>query len=186
MKKLLICSPSHALRGGVETIVNDLCRELPKRGWEAILALGKGSRFNDVRAYRNAYPDLPITEIDGTRGTRQGRLETLVELIESVRPDALLSARIFDAYEAATRLKGLRLWPRLVVAIRAFEPHYIYDARLYKDCIDLCAVDGNLLTAALVEWCGLAPSNVANIPGGVRPPSVQVEPRVPRATLRIG
>jgi glycosyltransferase involved in cell wall biosynthesis len=186
LKKLLICSPSHALRGGVETIVNDLCRELPGRGWDAILALGKGARFNDIDAYRNTYPDLPIIEIDGTKGTRQARLDSLNALMEQVRPDAVLSARIFDAYEAVARLGHSHLRPRLIAAIRAFEPQYLFDARTHRDCIDLFAADGNLLSAALVDWCGIEPSRVVSIPGGVRAPSVQIEPRKLRDRVRIG
>lgn len=186
MRKLLICSPSHALRGGVETIVNDLCRELPQRGWDVTLALGKGARFNNVEAYRNAYPDLPIVAIDGTTGTRHGRLKSLTKLIKSTVPDVVLSARIIDAYEVAATLKNRRIGPRLAVAVRAYEPHYLYDARLYRDCIDLCVADGKLLTAALIEWSGFAPDRVANVPGGIQPPHLRIPPRQLKRQLRLG
>jgi glycosyltransferase involved in cell wall biosynthesis len=186
MKKLLICSPSHALRGGVETIVNDLCRELPKRAWEAILALGKGSRFNDVRAYRNAYPDLPITEIDGTRGTRQGRLEALAELIERIRPDVVLSARIFDAYEAVSEFKKHQPKLRLAVTIQAYEPHYLYDLRAYRERVDLCVTSGNLIRQAVIQWSNFPEDRVVSIPGGVSVSRILLAPRHPKSPIRIG
>src|SRR5258708_3246469 len=102
---VLICSPSYAVRGGVESIINDLSRELPKRGWNAVLGLGKGGHFNDVSRYRKAYHDLPIVEIDGTRGTQQARVDALKAIIRRVRPDIVLSARIYDVFPAVSSLK---------------------------------------------------------------------------------
>lgn len=185
-RTVMICSPSHSVHGGVETILHDLCRELPARGWEPLLALGKGSRFNDVEAYSRAHPDLPTVEIDGTKGTRPGRLEALTKLVEDRQPDIVISARIFDVYEAVANLKQRRRAPRLATMVRAYEPHYLFDARLYKDNIDLCVVDGNLLAAACLNWCALNPDRVVSIPGGIRPPGVPVTPRTPGNILRIG
>ena len=87
MNTVLICSPSSSLHGGVENIIKDLCNELPARGWKATLALGRGTCFNNVDAYRKEYPDLPIIEIDGTGGTRDSRLESLTNVITRERPD---------------------------------------------------------------------------------------------------
>jgi glycosyltransferase involved in cell wall biosynthesis len=185
-KKVLICSPSHTIHGGVETIIDDLCRELPARGWKPLVALGKGSRFNDVEAYSRAHADLPAVEIDGTKGTRPGRLEALAKLVEEYQPGIVISARIFDAYEAVSRLKQQRRAPRLAVMVRGYEPHYLFDARLYKDNIDLCVVDGNLLATACLNWAGLNPDRVVSIPGGIRAPKVPVHPRTAGNTLRIG
>jgi len=185
-KKLLICSASHAAHGGVETIIDDLCRELPRRGWEPLLALGKGSRFNDVEAYRRAHQDLATVEIDGTKGTRPGRLEALTRVLRDSQPDIVISARVFDAYEAVSLLKHQRRAPRLAIMVRGYEAHYLFDARLYRSNIDLCVVDGNLLAAACVTWCGLTRDRVVSIPGGIRAPKVQVHPRTAGKTLRIG
>jgi glycosyltransferase involved in cell wall biosynthesis len=185
-RRLLICSPSHALFGGVESIVSDLCHELPNRGWDAILALGKGSRFNDVSAYRKAYQDLPITEIDGTKGTRQARVEALIELVERTRPDALLSARIFDSYEAVGECKKRQPKLRLAVTIQAYEPQYLYDLRAYRDNVDLCVTSGKVIRMAAIHWCNLPENRVVSIPGGVSASTVPLEPRHPRVPIRIG
>src|SRR6266403_608647 len=184
--KLLICSPSGAIVGGVETIVNDLCRELPKRGWEAILALGNGTRFNNVDAYRSAYPDLPIIEIDGTKGSRQARFESLAGLVEHMRPDVVLSARIFDAYEVVTEYKRYQPNLRLAITIQAYEPHYLYDARKYRGSIDSCVTSGELIRNACIQWADLAEDRVVSIPGGVSLPTIPVSPRRPRSPIRIG
>jgi glycosyltransferase involved in cell wall biosynthesis len=186
MKKVLICSPSHAVYGGVETIVADLCRHLPTFGWQAILGLGKGGRFNDVERYRKAYPDLPALDIDGVRGTRQARWEGLREAIRAVRPDVVLIARVFDAYPVVSALKQRRGAPRLAVTIQAYEPHYLIDAWLYRQHIDLCVTSGEMLRKAVVGWSGLPEERVFNIPGGVRSPSVPVFSRSPGDVLRLG
>lgn len=185
-RRLLILSPSHAVRGGVETIVNDLARELPARGWETVLGLGAGARFNDVDAYRAAHPELPIVPVDGSGGTRQARVEAISSVMRRVRPDVVLAARVFDAYAAVARARRRGGGTRLAVAIRACEPHYLYDARLHRDGIDLCVVDGELLRALAIDWSGLEPDRVVSIPGGIRPPEVPVGPREARGVLRIG
>jgi glycosyltransferase involved in cell wall biosynthesis len=186
VKKLLICSPSHAVHGGVETIIADLCRHLPGSGWDAVLGLGRGSRFNDVARYREAYPDLPVIEIDGVGGTRQARQEGLRRAIRAFGPDIVLVARVFDAYPVVATLKGSVNAPRLAVTIQVYEPHYLFDARSYKDQIDLCVTSGALVSRAAIEWAGLPEERVVSIPGGVRRPEVAVAPRNPRALLRLG
>jgi glycosyltransferase involved in cell wall biosynthesis len=184
--RVLICSPSHAVYGGVETIVADLCRYLPAFGWEGVLGLGKGAHFNDVTRYRAAYPDVRIVEIDGVRGTRQARREGLLETVQEVRPDIVLIARLFDAYHVVSVLKRRRGGPRLAVTIRAYEPHYLFDAQLYRDHIDLCVADGEMIRRAALEWTGLPEERVESIPGGVRPPEVEVSPRESGDMLRLG
>lgn len=186
MKKLLICSPSHAVHGGVETIVADLCRHLPAFGWAAVLGLGKGGRFNDVAKYREAYPDLPMVEIDGVRGTRQARREGLLRTIRAVHPDVVLIARVFDAYPVVSALKRKRGAPRLAMTIQVYEPHYLFDARLYRDHIDLCVTSGEMIRRAAVGWAGLPQDRVVSIPGGVHFPEVPVSPREPGDVLRLG
>lgn len=186
MNTVLICSPSNSLHGGVENIIKDLCNELPRRGWEPRLALGRGSRFNNVEAYRQEYPDLPIIEIDGTRGTRASRLESLTNVIRKAQPDVVLSARIFDAYEAVSALKAHQRGPRLAVTIQAYEAPYFFDARLYRNNIDFCVTAGDLTRTAVTHWCGLQEERVVSIPNGVNLPIAPVDPRRFAPPLRIG
>jgi glycosyltransferase involved in cell wall biosynthesis len=186
MPRLLICSPSHAIHGGVESIAADLCRHLPALGWEALLGLGRGGRFNDVGRYREAYPDLPVVELDGTRGTRQARREGVLHAIRASAPDVVLVARVFDAYPVVSALKRARGAPRLAVTIQAYEPEYLFDARLYRRHIDLCVTSGELLRRAAVDWAGVPAERAVSVPGGVRPPEVPVAPRDRGEILRLG
>jgi glycosyltransferase involved in cell wall biosynthesis len=74
----------------------------------------------------------------------------------------------------------------LAVTIRGYEPHYLFDARLYRDHIDLCVADGRMIRTAAVEWTGLPEERVESIPGGVRPPEVEVSARGSGDALRLG
>ncbi|MDQ5846449.1 MAG: glycosyltransferase family 4 protein [Acidobacteriota bacterium] len=185
-KTLLICSPSFALRGGVESIINDLCRELPHLGWNVVLGLGKGSRFNDVSKYRQTYPDLPIVEIDGTRGTRLSRVAALKTVIRKINPAIVLSARVYDTYAAVNELKTDNGSPRLAITIQSYEPHYFYDARSFRESVDLCVAAGNMIQAAATNWSGLPVDRVVSIPSVVRPPNRTTSPRRLGDQIRIG
>jgi len=83
-KRLLICSPSLSPYGGVEIIIAGWYREPPKRGWDFILGLGSGALYNKVSNYSREDPDLSIVEIDGTKETKQARLESLKKLTRNI------------------------------------------------------------------------------------------------------
>ncbi len=175
------------MHGGVEHIINDLCLELPDRGWETLLGLGKGARFNDVEKYRQQYPDIPIIEIDGSKGARQSRVESLIRVIQYVNPDIVLSARLFDAYTAINQLKQKRRG-RLyfAVTIQAYEPPYFYDIKLFQKCVDLCITSGDMIKQGLIAKSRLPENSVVSIPGGVRAPKQAIRPRRFQEPLRIG
>ena len=186
MKRLLICTPSHNLYGGVESIINDLCRHLPARGWEATLALAKGTRFNDVERYRQTYPDIPAITVDGTGGTRQSRRENLIREIRRFQPDVVMNARIHDLFPVMTELKRRGGAPRFVATVRVYEPGYIHDVRNYQNIIDLCVVSGAIIAAACARFSELPSERIVSIPGGVHPPDVPVLPRERPEVIRLG
>jgi glycosyltransferase involved in cell wall biosynthesis len=132
---------------------------------------------------------LPVVEIDGRGGTRQARLEAVDRVLTATRPDIVLSARLFDAYEAVARAKQATLMaraaPRLAIAVRVYEAAYIHDAGLYRNVVDLCATDGRLLTDACSALAAIPHERLANLPGGVHPPCLSVRPRRPQEAIRI-
>src|SRR5437763_1315751 len=73
MKRLLICTPTHTLHGGVERIVESLAARLPEHGYDVTFALARGTRFNDPDRFRAEYPNIKSIDIDGTSGTATGR-----------------------------------------------------------------------------------------------------------------
>src|SRR5262245_54223381 len=124
MKKVLIVTPSAYLRGGVETIIHDLCRELPHLGWCSELGLAAGNRFHIISRYSVAYPYVTLHPILPQFPTRRARVEAIMCVVRDVAPDIVLTARIADAYEAIARLKFTGKAPRLGVAVRGLEAQY--------------------------------------------------------------
>jgi glycosyltransferase involved in cell wall biosynthesis len=186
MPKVLIVTPSAYVRGGVETIIHDLCAELPRFGWSAELGLAAGERFHIVSRYKAAYPEATLHPILPRFPTRRARVEAIISVVREVAPDIVVAARIADVYEALARLKLAGEAPRLGVAVRGLEAQYVHDVSAYRDFIDACFVDGRLIERACTELASIDSDRVFNLPGGVRPPVAAVEPRVAREVLRIG
>lgn len=178
--KLLICTPTASLQGGVERILEALARGLPPRGIEVIFALARGARFHDPDRFRAAFPFIKSADVDGTSGTAYGRRAALKRVVAEVDPDVVLIARMFDAYPACSALKrdGHRL--RLTTTIQAYEPQYFADLRRYAEFVDLCVTSGELIAN---EARAIVP-HVVSIPGGVMPASRRVVHR--DGPLRIG
>ena len=187
MPRLLIVSLSHNPRGGADRIVADLCRELPSQGWDTVLGLTQGAVFNIPDRYTEVHRNLSTIEVDGTLGTRTGRLRSLKNVIRKVSPDVVLSMRVFDVLEAVSLLKSVNQSsaPRLVMGIRAFESPYFADLRRFRENIDFCVTSGNLIADACYRVAGIEADRVESIGGGVKSPSVVVYPRNPGSTVRL-
>ena len=184
MKKVLIAMPCHSLHGGVETIMNDLARALPSRGWEVILGLAGGAQFNKPELYEAEHQGIPTTHITSLSGTCEGRVRALVSSIRHVRPDIVMSARIFDLYEAVRRLKPAFPQLRFATAIQCYEHDYFTDLARWSKQVDFCMTSGELIRQACAQLCGMELSRVTSIPGGVAPCEL---PRPTRSgALRLG
>jgi glycosyltransferase involved in cell wall biosynthesis len=170
MTRLLICTPTYSLQGGVERILEALSLHLPARGFDVVFALAHGARFHDPARYRAAFPGIQAVDVDGTSGTAYGRRGALRRAIEGVDPDVVLIARMFDAYPVASALKreGHRL--RLAVTVQGYEPEYFVDLVAYAEFIDLCVTSGELIGGAVPRFTTLPADRVVSIPGGVAAP----------------
>ncbi|HYC62599.1 MAG TPA: glycosyltransferase family 4 protein [Thermoanaerobaculia bacterium] len=167
MARVLICTPTHYLQGGVERIMESLARHLPSRGFEVVFALAKGKRFHDPDAFRRAFPDVRGVDVDGTSGTVYGRRRALRRVMFETDPDVVLIARMFDAYPVASALKraGHRL--RLAVTVQAFEREYFVDLARYREFVDVCVTSGRRI---LDEVQRMTSVPAVSIPGGVASP----------------
>ncbi len=167
MTRILICTPTHYLQGGVERIMESLAVGLPARGLEVLFALAKGARFHDPAAFRSAFPVIRGVEVDGTSGTAYGRRRALRRVILETDPDLVLIARMFDAYPvvSALKLEGHRV--RLAVTVQAYEADYFSDLERYQDFVDLCVTSGDRILGEVRRRTSV-PS--VSIPGGVAAP----------------
>lgn len=181
MTRVLICTPTYYLQGGVERIMESLAQHLPSRGFEVLFGLAKGARFHDPAAFRAAFPAIRGIDVDGTGGTVYGRRRALRRVILETDPDVVLIARMFDAYPVCAALKreGHRL--RLTVTVQAFESDYFADLERYQDFVDVCIASGNRILGE-VERRTSVPA--VSVPGGVAPP-LQLR-HAQEGPLRIG
>jgi glycosyltransferase involved in cell wall biosynthesis len=181
MTRVLICTPTHYLQGGVERILESLADDLPARGIEVLFALAEGARFHDPAKFRAAFPRIRGIDVDGTSGTVYGRQRALRRAIVDADPDLVLIARMFDAYPVVSRLKLEGHRARLAVTIQAFETDYFADLEHYRDFVDLCVASGERIAG---EARRRTPVPTASIPGGVAAPSRLRESH--DGALRIG
>jgi glycosyltransferase involved in cell wall biosynthesis len=182
--RVLICTPTAYLQGGVERILESLATHLPSRDIEVMFALAKGVRFHDPDAFRAAFPSIRGIDVFAPSGTSYGRRTALRRVIETVDPDLVLIARMFEAYPVCSALKrdGHRL--RLAVTVQAYETDYFVDLARYESFVDLCVTSGELIASAARQFTNLPASTIRSIPGGVAQPRVARTPRP--AGLRIG
>jgi glycosyltransferase involved in cell wall biosynthesis len=181
MTRVLICTPTYYLQGGVERIMESLAADLPPRGIDVLFALAKGARFHDPAKFRAAFPAIRGVDVDGTSGTVYGRHRALRRVIVEHDPDVVLIARMFDAYPVVSKLKLEGHRTRLAVTIQAYESDYFSDIERYQDFVDLCVASGERIATEVRRRTSVP---AVSIPGGVAPPR---RPRVAHdGPLRIG
>lgn len=167
MTRVLICTPTHYLQGGVERIMESLAADLPARGLEVLFALAKGARFHDPAKFRAAFPGIHGVQVDGTSGTVYGRRRALRRAIVATDPDVVLIARMFDAYPVVSALKLEGHRTRLAVTVQAYESDYFADLDRYQDFVDLCVASGERIATEVRRRTAVP---TVSIPGGVAPP----------------
>ena len=175
LKRLFVCTPTHATQGGVERILEALAIGLPQRGYEVIFGLAKGARFHDPKRFREALPSIRGVDVDGTTGTAYGRRRALRRAIVKADPDVVLIARMYDAYPVASQLKAQGHRLRLAVTVQAYEAEYFPDLRAYGDWLDFCVTSGQLIANAVEQFTTLPRERIRSIPGGVAAPRRFVE-----------
>jgi len=180
--RLMVCTPTHSLQGGVERILESLAQHLPARGIEVVFALAEGARFNIPSRFREAFPIVRGVDVDGSSGTAYGRRRALRRAILDTQPDIVLIARLFDAYPVVAELKTRGHPLRLAVTVQAYESEYFVDLGRYAPFVDLVVTSGELIARAARQFTSAR--RVVSIPGGVAPMRV---PRVAgQGPLRIG
>lgn len=170
MPRLFICTPTAALHGGVERILESLAIHLPFRGFDVLFGLARGARFHDPDRFREAYPAVRGVDIDGRSGSIYGRQRALRRAIMEAQPDLVLIARMFDAYPVCSELKLRGSSLRLAVTVQAYEPNYMVDLARYAEFVDVCVASGELVAAAIRHFTPLPSELVRSVPGGISPP----------------
>jgi glycosyltransferase involved in cell wall biosynthesis len=187
-RRLLFCTQTAHVRGGLETWLDEVVPFLESRGWDVIIGLARGRRFHDPEAYRAAHPRLRRTvELDGRWGTRESRVAALRALLREARPDVVVPINVADLLEAVAREKLEGNGVRLVTMLRAQEPHgELADLRLYREFIDIAVGGNRLLRALLARWSGIAEERLRWIPPGSRRKTASARIAKPADRIRLG
>jgi len=167
-RRVLVCTQTANVRGGLETWLDEFVPFLAAREWQPVFALARGHRFHDPDRYRAAHPLFSDTvEIEGV--ARELRVASLQRAIRRTKPDVVVPVNVADAIEAVAREKLRGSNVRLLTMLRAIEPWgELEDLRRFGAFVDV-AVGGNRLLARLIEaWSGISESRVRYIPTGTR------------------
>lgn len=186
MTRLLFFMQTGSTIGGVETWLDRACKHLSGRGFEPVVGLVRGLKYNLPERYRENHPDLNMIEIDGRGLNREGRIHALMRGIRKVRPAIVLPLGIVDANAAVVKCKLAGDDVRLLAHAQGNLPPMLADLRLYRDWFDRVVCPGRLTRRMLVEWGGFAPERVEHIPNGADAPIVEHMTRRSDGVLRLG
>lgn len=186
MNRLLFFMHTSSQIGGVETWLDRAHAHFAAQGFEPVVGLVRGMRYNDPARYREHHPDIRTIEVDGRGLNREGRVRALARAIRRENPAVVLPLGIVDANEAVIRCKRAGADVRLVAHAQGNLAPMLADLASYRDWIDSVVCPGRLTSRVLVDWAGFAPGRVVNIPNGADPAHA---PRVARRAgqpLRVG
>jgi len=166
-KTILFIAPSAYPLGGVQTWLDYLLPGLNGKGWRAILGLVSG-KFHDVEAYQKVHPYKNVVRIESTTGSRQGRVNAMVETIERVNPDIVAVVNIVDAYQAVNQLKFVnKSNVKITATLHGLDDGYLSDFSSYADTIDAVICTNRLVQHLVTAKSGIAENRAMYAPYGV-------------------
>lgn len=148
-RSVLIFAPSAYPLGGVADWLDALCSSLAVKGVSCKLALVEGGG-HDVARYVARHPWHDFVGVKNTTGSRQGRINALLGILEAHHADITIVVNLVDVYEAFRRFRfrNRATNSRLVVALHGIQADLIEDIRTEADVID-GVIATNKLAAAL-------------------------------------
>jgi glycosyltransferase involved in cell wall biosynthesis len=186
LTRLLFFMHTSSPIGGVETWLDHATEHLGANGFDPVVALVRGLKYNSPDRFRTHHPDLPTIEVDGRGFDREGRVRALMRCIRSVRPAIVGPLGIVDANEAAIRSKLAGANLRLLARAQGNLEPMLADLRNYRDWIDLAVCPGRLTRQVLQDWAGFDSARVENISNGADAPRVARRAREPGCPIRLG
>ncbi|HKV40726.1 MAG TPA: glycosyltransferase family 4 protein [Blastocatellia bacterium] len=186
-KRLLVCVFSHHLGGGIERWLDELTAYLPSHGWDVVMGLARGRRYNNPKQWAELFSSRETLEIDGRTGTPEGRVAAVCRAIARTRPDVVMPLGLSDVYRAVARSKRMGVQVRLAIALHAINCELLHDVSRAEPVIDLCVGVNPLQEKFLLHSGTFQPEHVKTIVNGVPPPTApnKSEVRKDKAPLRI-
>ena len=136
-RKLLVLYSSASAACGIGTWIENLNETLPLYGWDLVVGLAWGRKFNDPQQVEQLRPRLSIVRMDGRTGTVEGRVRAIEKTIRTVDPDIVMLTCLDDAFEAFRRLRCNRQYFRLMVVNHGNRPEQAACLLQHLDLIDM-------------------------------------------------
>ncbi len=141
---ILFLSPSAYPLGGVADWIEYLLPGLEASGTRCVLGLMTG-RHHLVEPYLHRHPWHDVCRISNPSGSREGRINSLMQTIGDLGPDIVMVVNIADAYEAVRRLRiaGANS-PRVVMTLHGLQSDLLADISTERDVLDGVIVTNRL------------------------------------------
>lgn len=182
---LFVCSSAHRL-GGLATWLDYLLPGLASRGWEPVLGLVEGPRYNRPQRFLADHPHERWVAISCRTGTPEGRCRAVRRAIASLDPALVVAVNIPDALSSVARARTSGGSPRAVMALHGLEPDLWEDVGRFRSVLDGVAATNRLSCRLLEIRSGLESRRIFYVPCGTRFNGPGSANREPRDVLRIG
>jgi glycosyltransferase involved in cell wall biosynthesis len=103
--------------------------------------------------------------VQNRSGSREGRVRSILNLLDRERPDYLVVINTPDAYIAVSRLKARH--PKVIMALHGIEPQFYRDIDEFSDVIDAVVVPSRLALDLVHSATRLPDLWAFQIPAGV-------------------
>lgn len=186
-RRILFCTQSAYVGGGVEEWLWQLVAELHARGWETVVGLALGKRFHLPTRFLESYPYANSVVLDARTGFAEQRRLALLDAFRRIDPDIIMPVQLADALYAAVEWKRQGGKARLVTCLHGQFADIIADFAAVAEDIDLAVSVSRRGRDSLLSVRGLPPERVCHIPTGVPSPAHLPPPQSrPRAIGYIG
>ena len=171
---LLFVAPSAYPLGGVAIWLRYVLHGLSDQGFVVHLGLLSG-HFHKPSEYlakhRFDTNKVDVVSIKAQSGSREGRVASIVQTIEKLDVDIVVSVNAPDTFEAGNRVKT-RYKPSLkvVMTLHGLEVDYFLDIQAHQEQIDAVIATNRLTCLMIEEWANFPPQQILYAPYGVEIP----------------
>jgi glycosyltransferase involved in cell wall biosynthesis len=182
--RVLFLTQTHAVWGGMEVWLHNLTEWLQSNGWDITVALAKGARYNDPKAYLRAHPHMRPLIMDASVGNEESRIQAIVDACGSCSPDLVVPINVGAALPAVERLKRRKVPIRLLLAVHSTNIDYLQNIKDYIESVDQVVGISRLIEEVLQSMLPHDAHRISYIRHGVPDPVIRRDRK--SGPLRLG
>lgn len=184
LARVLFLSKSTPVFGGVERWLADLSAGLERLGHQCTTALALGKTFHDPAKYREAYPELRTTELDGLTGSKIGRHKAVSGCLSRLSPDVVIPVMLADGLRVSAEQKA-RQGYKLVYPVHELAEGVEADIARYGTAMDRIVFVDRSSKARYRQVCEGMDEKLSLIRCGV-PPACRQRMNRESSLIRLG